>query len=792
MFLAVFSLFLLSLVLSEPPRQAGACGVTAVVLGSTGDLARRYIWPAVFENVWTLQGFSECGFVALYAAVRKPVENEEELWSVISSNLKCSERSDLRKCSDRMTLFRNLVTFVQLDDAESYVALAASIDLTNAQSGVEEVGRIFYLAVPPFAYPVIAEKIHKHLRPLTSHCWVRVVLEKPFGHDIQSARKLSEDLLQFLKSDELYLIDHYLGKLGVQQIIPFRERNSRVLERLWNSDGIQMVEISLKERLGVEGRSRFYDQYGVICDVIQNHLTEVLVQVVLNIHTPRNGTGYLSSKNDLLSEVYPPRMESSLLGQYCAYHAHLSEDGVPYNTGNGSHTPTFAAVAVHLRDPDWIGVPFLLVSGKQLNERSAYVRIVFKRTHFSFVSSGKACEPSIVFLIQSESFSQPGVLISETIAHLSLLPPHQSWLQVEVTYEDCPYTFWHPEGDVPANAYVSLFRDVLLGNKEHFVDVTSLLRSWEIWSPLLSEMKLRQPVIHTYTPASLESLAFMLDGTKIVPSLQPHNEIFHNRAELSSSNSDNFIFGPRRINVLSGSLAQVSSKITHFMVELASETIKERGSFHMALPGGGSPLSVFQSLVLDQRHRIPWRYTHVWHTDERCVNHSNPHSNFLQLSNHLLSLVPIPSTNVHPMPVLLHSGLCVPADKGTELYERELERHARGKIDLVLLGMGRDGHIASVFPRVAVEEGIGEGVRIQQLVGSYPVHVRRRMTLSLETILEAKKIVLLVTGEGKRSVYETLLECVTADVTSAACDLPVVELAQRTRSDQLSIYHAPP
>ena len=787
MFLPVFSLVLLSSVVSEPAKT---CGVTVVVLGSSGDLAKRYVWPALFENFQTFSDPStECGISGLYAAVRKPVDNEREHLDRITCNVGCNNVSGMSDCSEKLALFRGSIHVVQLDHAESYASLAVTINYLHSLNGIEEVGRIFHLAVPPFAFPSIAKKISDHLRPVPKQSWIRVILEKPFGHDIHSASKLLEDIMQFLTSDELYLIDHYLGKVGVQGILSFRERNSKVLESLWNRNGIQNIEIAMKERVGVEGRSLFYDKYGVICDVMQNHLTELLVLVAVNIqHTWNRTADYLSSKNDLLSRVYPPSLQNTLLGQYSAYLTHLERDGISYNAGNESLTPTFAAVALHMRDPDWIGIPFLLISGKQLDVRSAYVRIVFTKTHFTLVGSGKECASSIVFLIQSEAFMQPGVLVSKDLQHLPLVSPTDNWLQEEVVYEECPYMFLHPQGEVSSNAYVCLLKDVLDGNKQRFVDITSLLFSWKVWSPLLSEIQVKKPVIHLYDPTSLDALAFRLNGTQMTPLLQTHME--RDTILLTVSNATQE--GQYSIDVVSDAPVIISNKVARYISGLAKETVREKGSFHVAFPGGSSLLGLFQSLVLDYQHAIPWRHTHIWQTDERCVNKNDSQSNFLQLSNHLLSLVPVPLINMHPMPVLLHSGYCVHIDGGMELYEREIEHHTRGKMDLVLLGLGEDGHIASIFPKVAVEKEIGNGVRIEQLVSSYPVHVRTRMSLSLETILGSKRILLMVAGKGKEAIYNTLLDCIEGSLDSVEFDLPVIELATRVQYNQMIIYHLLP
>ena len=770
----IFTVLLLFAADSEAPNVRG---ITVVVLGSTGDLAKRYIWPALFDIFRTPStGYS---VAALYAAVRHQVDDDK---SFITANVDCFKQSNAGECWAMAKHFSSFVQVVQLEGLETYASLSDTIEHYLSQNKIEEVGRLFYLAVPPFAYPSIVEKISNQLRPVSKSTLIHVIFEKPFGHDIHSAKQLSEDVMQFLTNEEIYLIDHYLGKPGAQEILSFRKRNSLVLEDLWNRNGIEHIEISVKETVGLEGRSHFYDKYGVICDVMQNHLTELFVQVTVNM----DDGDYLSSKNRLLSRVYPPRLQGVLLGQYSTYISHLDNDGVVVNALNESKTPTFAAVALHLRDPKWIGVPFILISGKQLNTRSAYVKIVFKKFHFTPLYQQNECESSIIFLIQSEVFMQPGVLISEDLINLSLVSPEDNWIHEEVMYEDCPHTFLHSNSVVETNPYVKLLRDAFNSHKKNFVQISSLLHSWKVWSPLLSEIHLRNPPVYSYDATHLEQLAFRLSGTQISPLFPKHMEwgtILH-------SVSDKSCIGKQRISVVSNTYAGISNMVAQFLSKEAIKSVTAKGSFHIAVPGGSSPLGLFQSLVLDHWGTIPWSHTHLWFTDERCVSWNNSESNFLQLSDHLISLAPIPFVNIHPMPVLLHSGYCVTTDRGTELYERELKIYADGEMDIVVLGLGKDGHIASLFPMVAVKEVIGSGVQIQQLVNSYTVHTKRRMTLSLDTILKAKTIVLLVSGEGKETIYNTLLDCLERNTNSDVCALPVVELATRVKHKQFLIYRS--
>ena len=771
----------------------GSCGVTLVVVGGTGDLARRYIWPAAFEQFLADWRSRDCGLSSLFAATRSLVKERDidMLWESISSNIKCPQEASIN-CFEAKTLFREALHFMQLDGNQTYALLAASIEQHYIRINRTEVGRIFYLAVPSTAYASISRHVDAWGRSGIGEGWVRVVMEKPFGSDLKSAKSLSVELSKFLHEEEIYLVDHYLGKVGLQQITLFRERNRESLGRIWNSGGVQNVEIAVKERIGIDGRSHFYDKYGVVRDVFQNHLTEMLVQTVVALPTLGEHSNYITHKNRVLSKVYPPKLHSTILGQYSDYHTHLSVDGVMYSSGNASLTPTFAGVAVYLRDPNWLGVPFVLISGKRLNVREAYIRIRFKNLLFHPYPQEPACAADIVFLVQSEAFEEPGILISEQFNRLHLVPPCKSWLQRRVKFEGCPYLFMHLAVSAPSNSYVSLLVSILQGKKDNFVDPKSLLLSWKIWTPLLLDIEEGSPPLHVYDTDSTGALAFQLHGTKIFPEFLPNfddGDSGISKAGVKVRPNIHIRSFGKETSLVSGSVVEVATHLSNVISQLAVKTVKEKDSFHVAFPGGSSPVVIYQSLVLEQRQTVPWENVHIWQTDERCVKWNDSSSNFHQLSEHLLSLVAIPHTNTHRMPVSLCGGLCNTTDRGIEMYEWELWLHApqRG-LDLILLGVGSDGHVASVFPERAVVKEEGAGVRLVELSDSYPIFVKKRMTLSLDTILKSKKIILLITGGKKQAVYDTLAQCLEDKRRGEDCSFPAAELIKRASNGQLTVY----
>ena len=501
---ALLLLLLLSLLGAGEP----ACGVAFVLLGSTGDLARRYLLPALFTSSAVPQG---CSLVVL-AATRRHVTDPDLQWKEMAGNIQCP--SGHETCDEVILKFRETLSFVVLGSERDYKRLQNVLQDEMASRNFTEIGRVFYLSVPSSAYSEILKNIDSYARP-PQGVWLRVAMEKPFGRDYASANSLVDDILQRLRPQEAYLVDHYLCKPGVQLVRTFREGNMHTLAPLWNSKHIQHIEVVAKERLDVSGRSRFYDDYGVIRDMLQSHLTEVLLRLVTT-----GGLPLLQAA----SHIVPPRLEHAALGQYAGYQEHLQQDGVTSSSENLSRTPTFASVRLQLRDPTFSAVPVFLTSGKRLDERTAFARVLFKEAAFPANSSStNSCRPEIVFIIQDEALKKPGVLVSLHFPSLRPPPPAGAWEVTQLSVRGCAYSFLYPAAEGPRNTYVSVIAALLLGDREQFVSVDSLLQSWAVWSGLLEEYEASRSLPTVYTPNTAAQLSFM-GGTPNDPPLVHPND----------------------------------------------------------------------------------------------------------------------------------------------------------------------------------------------------------------------------------------------------------------------------
>jgi len=240
----------------------------------------------------------------------------------------------------------------------------------------QAANRIFYLAIPPTIFVDVGKGIQPAAMSKTG--WNRVIVEKPFGRDLESSRHLGKQLAALFEETQIYRIDHYLGKEMVQNLMSTRFANA-VFEPLWNRQHIQCVVITFKENFGTKGRGGYFDKFGIIRDVMQNHLLQVLSLVAMEPPSSLKAEDVRDEKVKVLRSITPIVRDDLVIGQYKAASdgsevSYTEDPTVPAD----SRTPTFAAACLHINNARWNGVPFILKCGKALNERKAEVRIQFK------------------------------------------------------------------------------------------------------------------------------------------------------------------------------------------------------------------------------------------------------------------------------------------------------------------------------------------------------------------------------------------------------------------------------
>ena len=755
--LAIVVLFLLVTAISAKINDSKATGVSLVVIGANGDLARRKIWPSLRELV-RHQGSSFLSSLIIFAGTRDPPEHTKDTLFNYFKSLSCNEDWNISttQCSQLNNLLMSSISPVQLKNAEDYKTLQQQIESRLIKRGFVEKARIFYLSVPPFAYSVISHYIHNFTRPLSSHTKLRVAIEKPFSSDRSSARDLADSILSHLNDDEVFLVDHYLHKPGVAQILDFRKANP-LLDK--SAGLIDHIEIISSETIDVRGRTGYYDRYGVIRDMMQNHLTEILTLLTVDLtnatSAPSMHFDLNAAKLAILKSIYSPFLDSAVFGQYSGYQEDLKNDKARDNPVNGSITPTFSIVALHLQSPFWINVPIIMTSGKKLDKRETVAKIVFKKSQRIALQENSQCDEGneVVFMIQDRSGSS---FITTPLDYNYNLPDTESWTQEvvrnKIEGKNCKYLkMMALSRSVPKETYASVLQSLIRGENDLFVPLSNVLESWRIWSPLLLEYeegKGGKQII--YTRNLLENLLLSLNGSKLTVTInnsEPPLVVNETNSVGFEMDHVNFITGngtEREVEKVFGhplyklSRTSLVREIARDILHTALTSVSKRNSFHLALPGGASPIDLYQSLVFDYKYNFPWMHTSIWQTDERCVPNTSRDSNLFQLSKSLLEYVHVPYANVHPL---------FPVCYGSESVSSDYK--ALDYFDYVLLGVGSDGHTASLFPDNVMSSSSNETIQFVNLPPDYPIKVKERVSLSLERLIKSRGIGLIITGKNK-------------------------------------------
>lgn len=416
------------------------------------------------------------------------------------------------------------IEYVQLKRDDDYAALCNKMSAGN----VRENGRMFYLSVPPFAYAGMAKSIHEKCTP-PSGAFLRVAFEKPFGSDLASAEVLAAELAQHLKEEQIYRVDHYLGKRGVQQIIDYRVRVPEI-DQLLDSEHVGSVKVIMTESESCEGRTGFYDEYGVVRDVHQNHLTEVLSLLGMDAKDISGDPARaLASKAEFLGNIVGAKLEHSVLGQYEGYEKHVQEDRKDPNYR--TKTPTFAAASLRVQGGRWANVPVLIVAGKMLDKREAYVEVQFKNLHnppgvadhhrhdssdpqarLTFHIQGgtpkRGPEIRVGHLIVGHFLAQQNGGFEQKHNKLFDTHPGDGWSIVnpkeahKEVADSAVYVFSQGPASKPDLPYDRLMSAMYHGHQDLFVGTEGLMQAWRLWDTLLAEVANEKEAPYVYSAGS--------------------------------------------------------------------------------------------------------------------------------------------------------------------------------------------------------------------------------------------------------------------------------------------------
>ena len=456
------------------PRIAGPCGL--VIFGVTGDLARKKLMPAVYDL--TNRGLLPPGF-ALTGFARRDWETQD-FAQIVHDSVKEHARTPFREATWRQ--LAEGIRFVQgtFDDDAAFDRLRDTVEELDVSRGTGG-NHAFYLSVPPSSFPIVCEQLSRSgLSQPQEGRWRRVVIEKPFGHDLASARELQDIVSSVFRPDDIFRIDHYLGKETVQNLLALRFAN-QLFEPIWNANYVDHVQITMAEDIGIGGRAGYYDGIGAARDVIQNHLLQLLALTAMEEPVSFDAAALRAEKEKVLSAVRVPRDigRHTARGQYTSgwqggepVVGFLEEEGFnPHST-----TETYAAIRVDIDTRRWAGVPFYLRTGKRLGKRVTEIAVVFKKApHLPFESTAteELGKNALVIRVQPDE----GV----TLRFGAKVPG----TQMEVRDVTMDFGYGHAFTEASPEAYERLILDVLLGDPPLFPQNTEVELSWKILDPII-------------------------------------------------------------------------------------------------------------------------------------------------------------------------------------------------------------------------------------------------------------------------------------------------------------------
>ncbi len=480
-------------------RIAGPSGL--IIFGVTGDLSRKKLMPAVYDLA--NRGLLPPGF-ALVGFARRDWE-DEDFAQVVHDAVKQYARTPFDE--DVWNQLATGIRFVQgeFDDNAAFQRLKETIEELDRSRGTMG-NHAFYLSIPPKSFPQVTEQLRNSgLAAPQDGQWRRVVIEKPFGHNLQTARELNAVVESVFPPDSVFRIDHYLGKETVQNILALRFAN-QLYEPIWNANYVDHVQITMAEDVGVAGRAGYYDGIGAARDVIQNHLLQLFALTAMEEPVSFDAADLRAEKEKVLSAVRLPRDlgKHTARGQYSGGWSggekvlgFLEEDGMnPHST-----TETYAAIRLDIDTRRWAGVPFYLRTGKRLGRRVTEIAVVFKRApQYLFEESQTSAlgQNALVIRVQPDE----GV----TIRFGSKVPG--AGMQVRDVTMD--FGYGHAFTEASPEAYERLILDVLLGDPPLFPRHEEVELSWKILDPIeeywATKGRPEQYRPGTWGPASADAL----------------------------------------------------------------------------------------------------------------------------------------------------------------------------------------------------------------------------------------------------------------------------------------------
>ncbi len=463
-----------------------------VIFGASGDLTKRKLLPALYhleQQKLLPKDFAVVGVARRDLSKTFAPDMKD---GILKGGGVDENEEALGKFMDRVQYFAT-----EFDNDEGFEKLKAFLADLDGKFNTKG-NRLFYLAVAPEFFADIAQRLGKHgMTGGEGQGWVRVIIEKPFGTDLESAKKLNTDINAVLKEDQVFRIDHYLGKETVQNILVFRFGNG-IFEPTWNRNYIDNVQITAAESIGIEGRGPFYEAAGALRDVLQNHVMEVLSFVAMEPPDTFESAAIRVEKLKVWRAIEPIPVEDTARGQYGPgtvdgqqVKGYREEERVNAE----SQTETFAAMKLEIQNWRWAGVPFYIRAAKRLEKRVTEVTITFKQPPLHlFKGSGQGAEqlePNVLTLrIQPDD----GIKLK---FGAKIPGPTTNVAQVEMNF-----SYAESFGKSSANGYERLLLDAMLGDGTLFAEREGVETTWALMTPILEAWKQQKKDFPNYDAGS--------------------------------------------------------------------------------------------------------------------------------------------------------------------------------------------------------------------------------------------------------------------------------------------------
>src|SRR5690242_18493030 len=446
-----------------------------VIFGATGDLTKRKLMPALCS----LSGLGCLGSVRILGVGRNPM-SEGDFQTLVRDALKDSEKTDHLE-DQQWEQFSQCLNYMagELDDENTYRQISARLE-DLARDGASK-NRLFYLATPPSLFSLIVKQLGDSGLAREDEHWSRIVIEKPFGRDLESAKALNAEVLHVFKESQVYRIDHYLGKETVQNILVFRFGNS-MFEPIWNRNYVDYVEITAAEMLGVGSRTGYYEDAGALRDMVANHLLQLVTLTAMEPPVAFDADNVREEKVQVLRSIRRMQPEQILERTVRAQYGPGLIDGEKVNgykqeegTATNSVTETYAAVEFHISNWRWSGVPFYVRTGKRLARHVTEIAVHLKRTPQALVARTptEEIEPNVIVLR-----IQPNEGITVTFGAKR---PGFEMVTNTVHMDFCYQTGFGVESP---DAYEMLLLDVMQGDATLFTRSDEAEAQWHLITPI--------------------------------------------------------------------------------------------------------------------------------------------------------------------------------------------------------------------------------------------------------------------------------------------------------------------